>query len=171
MELSSRLQSILSGTIELGPEDLKELKKYFIMDNKGFIKLIDSILGEYKKKDDIENFLYLLNFMHNEFKEISPFVSGNINKVFIIMLKNNNYKQIAQNCDILESCANVRVLELLQAFTAGQKMGKFLTNVEIYKIKKLVLDLSKKYKKDDIVYQIDVDLEKPDNEWLDSIEK
>jgi hypothetical protein len=161
---------VSSNIIELKPGDLQELKNRFISDNKGFIKRIDDILIEFKKKEDIDNFLILLNFMHDELKEISPFVSGNINKVFIIMLKNNKYKQIAQNCDILESCANIRVLDILIAFTASQKMGKFLTNVEIYKIKKLVLDLSNKYKKDDIVYQIDVDLEKPDKEWLDGID-
>lgn len=109
--------------------------------------------------------------MHAEVKDISPFVSSNINKVFIMMIKNNYYKQIAEYCDILDACANIKVLDLLNSFTKGQKMGKFLTNVEIYKLKKLVFDLSKKYKKDDIAYQIAIELEKEDNEWLENIEK
>ncbi len=172
MELSPKLLNLLSGSIfEVSPEDFKELKHYFNTENKSFIKLVDRIISEYKKKEDIDKFLYLLGYMHAEVKDISPFVSSNINKVFIMMIKNNYYKQIAEYCDILDACANIKVLDLLNSFTKGQKMGKFLTNVEIYKLKKLVFDLSKKYKKDDIAYQIAIELEKEDNEWLENIEK
>lgn len=172
MELSEKLSGLLSGNIfELKSEDFKELKHYFITENKSFIKLVDTIFNDYKKREDVDKFLYFLMLMHPEVKDISPFVSFNINKVFVMMIKNNYYKQIAEFCDILEACANIKVLDLLNAFTKSQKMGKFLTNVEIYKLKKLVFDLSKKYKKDDIAYQIEVELEKVDNEWIESVEK
>jgi hypothetical protein len=172
MQLSSRILTLLYGDIfALTADDVIELRHYFTMENKDFIKLIDNIIAGYKKKEDIENFLCLLEYLHYEINEISPFISGNINKLFIMMIKNNYYKQIALYCDIFESSGNIKVLELLNNFVNSQKMGKFLSNMEIYKIKKLVLELSTKYKKDDIVYQIAVELEKSDSEWLDSIDK
>ncbi|GEM_PF-2803208 len=172
MQLSSRILTLLYGDIfALTADDVIELRHYFAMENKGFIKLMDNIIAGYKKKEDIENFLCLLEYLHNEINEISPFISGNINKLFIMLIKNNYYKQIAQYSDIFESSGNIKVLELLNNFVSSQKMGKFLSNMEIYKIKKLVLELSTKYKKDDIVYQIAVELEKSDSEWLDSIDK
>ncbi len=172
MELSSRLLNELSQNVmNLTIEDFQEMKHYYSTENKNFIKLIDRIVGEYKKKENIPEFLYLMEFLHSEIKDISPFISNNINKVFVLMIKNNHYKQIAQYCDVLDVCANIKVLDLLNVFTRGQKMGKFLTNVEIYKLKKLVFDLSNKYKRNDIAYQIEIDLEKQDSEWLENIEK
>lgn len=172
MELSTKMLSMLYGTtFDLKIEDFQELKRFYSCENKNFVKVMDKVFGEYKKKEDIEKFLFLLLYLKDEIKDISPFLSGNINRLFVLMIKNNYFKQIAQYSDILESCANIKVLELLNDFTKSRNMGKFLTNVEIYKLKKLVFDLSNKYKKDEIAYQIEVALEKNDSEWLENIEK
>jgi hypothetical protein len=172
MELSSRLLNQISqNVLALTPEDFQEVKHYYTIENKNFIKLMDSVISEYKKKENIQEFLFLMEYLHSEIKDISPFITNSINKVFILMIKNNCYKQIARYCDVLEVCANIKVLDLLNVFTKSQRMGKFLTNVEIYKFKKLVFDLSKKYNKSDIAYQIEVELEGQDTEWLENIEK
>ncbi len=172
MELSANLLAMLNANIfDMRIEDFQELKRFYSCENKSFMKIMDKAIGEFKKKEDIEKILFLLLYLKDEIKDISPFLSNNINRIFSLMIKNNYFKQIAQYSDILEACANIKVLELLNEFTKSRNMGKFLTNVEIYKLKKLVFDLSNKYKKDDVAYQIEIALENQDSEWLENIEK
>ena len=45
--------------------------------------------------------------------DICPFLSGNLNKIFLILIKSNLYKKIALYHEVLEICANIRVFEIL----------------------------------------------------------
>jgi hypothetical protein len=172
MKISKEVAEKLENNIFcMRAEDFQELKRHYHLDNKNFVNLINNYLSIIKKKEDIEGFSFLFENLKNEIVDVSPFLASNINKIFIIMIKNKYYKQIAQYSFLLESCANIKVLELLNEFVKNKGIGKFLTSVEVYRIKKLVFELSNKFKKNDVAYKIQLELEKEDLKWLDDIEK
>ena len=172
MKISKEVSEKLENNVfSLKTDDFQELKRFYCMDNKEFVNLINNFLIMVKKKEDIESFSFLFDNLKNEIVDISPFLASNINKIFLIMIKNKYYKQIAQYSFLLERCANIRVLDMLNEFIKNKGIGKFLTTVEVYKIKKLVFELSGKFKKNDVAYKIQLELEKEDLKWLDDIEK
>jgi len=172
MNLSPEVMKKIEGNIqELDISDFQELKRFYIHNNKGFIQMINRMVSKYNQKEDIDSFLYLLDYLSVEIEDVAPFLSKAINKIFILMIKNNYYKQIAQYSNILGACANIKVLELLNNFVKGKQASKFLTSVETYKIKKLVYELLSKYKKEDIAHKILLEPEKEDLNWIEQIEK
>lgn len=155
---------------EMKIDEFQAYKHFFKADNKGFVNYMNHYMsGNIKKKEDIDKFLYLFENLKNEIMDVSPFLSVNINRIFGLMIRNNYFKQVAEYSYLLESCANIKSLDLLNECIVSKNMVKFLTNVEIYRIKKLVFELSNKYKRNDIAYKIQVDLEKEDLNWVDMI--
>lgn len=171
MKISNEIEKKTDNDLfDLKAEDFQELKKFYHQDNKNFVHFLNKNLLKIKNKEDIEKFSYIFDNLKNEIVDVSPFLSANINRIFGIMIKNNFYKQIAEYSFLLGNCANIKTLELLNEFIKSKNINKYLSTVEIYKIKKLVFDLSNKYKRNDIVYKIDLELEKEDIKWLDNIE-
>lgn len=160
-----------NNLLNLTIEDFLELKRYYNQDNKDFVKIIDHSFSKIKKREDLEIFLYVFEHLKAEIIDVSPFLAANINKIFVLLIKNNYYKQIAEYSFLLENCANIKILQLLNDFIKEKSTAKFLSTMEIYKIKKLVFDLSNKFKKNDIVYKIQVELENEDLNWLDNIDQ
>jgi hypothetical protein len=172
MKISSEImQKIEINVFDMMADDFQELKRFYHHDKKSFVKLVDDYIIKIKKKEDIDRFLYFFEGLKNEIAEVAPFLVNNINKIFVLLIKNNYYKQIAEYSFILDNCANVKVLQLLDDFVRGKNAFKLLTSMEIYKIKKLIFTLSNKFKRDDIAYKIQVELENTDMNWLDHIEK
>lgn len=172
MELSPELmRKIDSNILELDMSDFQELKRFYMHNNKAFIQLINKIISKYNKREDLDGFLHLVDYLSVEIEDIAPFLSKAINKIFILMLKNNYYKQIAQYSNIVGACASIRVLELLNNFVKGKAANKFLTSVETYKIKKLVYELLTKYKNEDVAHRIQLELEKEDLGWVEQRER
>lgn len=172
MKLTEDLEIRIENDImNLQNSDFHELKKLFHIDNKGFVTFVNKYLSRLKKKEDIDKFCFFFNGLKNEILDVSPFLSININKIFVIMIKNNFYKQVAEYSFLLENCANIKTLQLLDEFIKNKIVSKYLTTVEIYRIKKLVFELSNKFKKNDIAYKIQLELENEDLHWLDDIDK
>lgn len=155
---------------EMKIDEFQTYKHFFKNDNKGFVNYMNHYLStSIKKKEDLDKFLYLIENLKNELMDVSPFLSININRIFALMIRNNYFKQVAEYSYLLECCANIKTLDLLNECVMSKNMVKFLSNVEIYRIKKLVFELSNKYKRNDIAYKIQVDLEKEDLNWVDTI--
>jgi hypothetical protein len=171
MDMNGEFKNKFENSLfEMKLDDFQVPKHYFKTDNKGFVNYSNRYLSNFiKKKEDIDKFLFLFNHLKNELIDISPFLSSNINRIFGLMIKNNYFKQVAEYSYLLESCANIKTLELLDEFILSKNMIKFLSNVEIYKIKKLVFDLSNKFKRSDIAIKIQVELEKEDLNWIDTL--
>jgi hypothetical protein len=154
---------------EMTLEEIQEVKSVYQQDNKFFIRWMEELLSKIKKKEDIEKFIFYISQLKSEFLEIAPFLSRQLNRIFVLMLKNNSYRAVAESVSLLESCANVRILEILDEFTKNKSALKFLSSVEIYKLKKITYQLAQKFEKTDIAYQIQLELENEDLKWIDHL--
>ena len=171
MKLTTEIETKAEDSLlEFTMDDFLELKRFYNQDNKNFVKFIDRCLSSVRKKEDLEGFLYFFENIKTEIIDVSPFLAANINKIVVLLIKNNYYKQIAEYSFLLENCANIKILQMLNDFIKGKSASKFLTTMEQYKIKKLVFDLTNKFKNNDVVYKIDVELENEDLNWMDNIE-
>ena len=82
------------------------------------------------------------------------------------------YKGLADMDSLVAACGNPQLLELLKEFiTVRADVFKFLNNLEIYKIKKLIHDLSVKFNnRDDIVVKLEMEISQEDMDWIDHLE-
>ena len=150
--------------------DFEALRAEYALDRNRFTESMERILGQTKKKDDIEEILELFTALKREIADIAPFLTQVINPVFTLMIKNHYYKQIAEQSALLELCANITVYKLLEDLTAQKNTLRFLTTFEVYQIRKMVMALARKFQQDDVAYRLELELEKEDLNWRDTVD-
>jgi hypothetical protein len=146
------------------------LRELYVKDRVLFTDRMDKELGLIKKKEDLESVLELFSELKKELVEISPFLSSTIQPVFLLLIKNHYYKQISENAELFEACANITVCRMMDELVANNKNIRFLTQVENYRLKRLTLTLAEKFKENDIAFRLELELQKEDMEWRDSVE-
>lgn len=150
--------------------DIDGLRADYARDKKVFSETVEKYFQQVRKKEDVEPVLEFISALKCEIGEIAPFLSSSINPVFTLMIRNHYYKQIAEHADLFETCANITVYRLLEDLVGRKEPFRFLTQVEVYRLKKLALFLAKKFRKNDVAYRLELELEKEDLEWRDSVE-
>lgn len=166
-ELIAKLESSSS---ELTQNEIELVKKTAKTNNAYFVETIDSVLCLVKKKEDVDGFITLMELFHKEILSVTHFLTGNINRITLLLLKNHFYNQIVLLIPFLEICGNIKTLESLADKISDLKISKYLTSMEIYQIRKLVFEMSRKLKQSDITYKIEVELQKEDLDWRDHFE-
>lgn len=150
--------------------DIEALRGEFALDKNKFTETVENILLQVRKKEDIESVLELFTGLKNEIGDISPFLSSAINPVLTLMIKNHYYKQISEHAGLFELCANITVYRLLEDLINQKNHIRFLTTFEVYRIKKMLVFLAKKFQKDDVAYRLELELEKEDLNWRDTVD-
>lgn len=172
MEISEEtIQKMHRNPTEMSQQDFLELKKMFQVQNKRFIDLLKKILAEIKNKEQLPAFFFLMEHLKDEMTDISPFLSHHLNRLFRMMLDFRYYKKIAGLDFLLLQCGNLTTLRLLKQLIVARDIEKFITGLEIYKLKKVIFELSGKFdKKDEITYKIQMEIAAEDTRWLENME-
>jgi len=156
--------------IDLSLEKIEELKNIFKKDSRLFIQNINKNLSFIKAKEDIEDFCLFVENLKEEIEDVSPFLSEQINRIFCLMIKKHFYKEVANYISLIEKCVNFETITLLKAMITNKNIEKFITTLDIYRIKKLIFEVSKKKKNtENIFLKIKLEPEQPILEWLDII--
>lgn len=150
--------------------EIEDLRADFSRDKKKFTEAVETIFLKARKKEDVEKVLELVSLLRNEIGEIAPFLSAAINPFLTLMIRNHYYKQVSEHTGLFESCANISVYRLLEDLIGRKEPFRFLTTLEVFRIKKLALFLAKKFHKADVAYRLELELEKEDLEWRDSVD-
>lgn len=151
-------------------EFLVSLKGLFEKDRVRFTDLVERELSGVRKKSDLDGVLELLSVLKREIPEIAPLIAPSIHPVLVMLIKNHYYREIAEHAGIFEACANISIFRQLEELVSRGKGIRFLTPVENYRIKKLALNLAEKFRADDVVYRLELELQKEDLEWRDDVE-
>lgn len=166
------LEKVEKRTLELNEDDFIILHDYYRNENRGFRKLMKKTLQRVRSRQDLPILLLLYQNLTEEMNDISPFLTHDFNKIFRSMMDWGFYKGLAEMDSLIASCGNPQLLELLKEFiTTRTDIFKILNNLEIYKIKKLIHDLSVKFNnRDDIVVKLEMELSQEDMDWIDHLE-
>jgi len=154
--------------------NLLEIKQIFKLDKMSFISIINDfvlkIIKQQDKKENLDKFCEVFNNLYNEVLEISNFLNKKINKIFVLLIKNKYYKSICNFNEIMINCGNKKLIDLLEILINSKNEIKFLSNIEIYQIKKTIFFLKQKYNKNNsVVYSLKFDVEQEDINWIEEI--
>ncbi len=158
------------GLFSLREKDFQDLKDWAARDPKAFTLWIEALFRTIKKKEDLDKLFFLYPALKSELIEISPLVAEPLNAMILLMIRNHFYKQLVTHRELLSACANPVSFRMLSDLVGQKQTLKFLEPVEIYQLKKLVLELSEKYKAEDVAISIRLELEKEDLTWRDRAE-
>ncbi|OHD54976.1 MAG: hypothetical protein A2014_00150 [Spirochaetes bacterium GWF1_49_6] len=166
------LDKVEKRTLELTDDDFRAIHDYYRAENRGFRRLMKKTLQRVRSRQDLPILNHLYQNLTEEINDISPFLAHDFNKIFRSMMDWGFYKGLADMDSLVAACGNPQLLELLKEFiTVRADVFKFLNNLEIYKIKKLIHDLSVKFNnRDDIVVKLEMELSQEDMDWIDHLE-
>ena len=165
-------QKLKRKTTDWDESDTEEIRSLYKSGNKEFIELMNSIFTQIKAKKDVDYFIYIFTHLSEEIVDVSPFLAANINRILKMMMDYGYYKKIAEYDKLIIECGNMTFLTLMKEYlTTRRDLDKYLSSLEIYKIKKTIFVLSEKYnQKDEITYKIQMELASIDMEWRDNID-
>ena len=156
--------------INFSLEEVTNLKSVFKKDMKQFTKLVSSFLEKVKTKNDIENFCLLAESLSDELHELAPFIAEFLNPVFQFMIKSHYYREVAKYISLISNCANYKTIEMLKEMIDKKDISKFIASVDMYKIKKLIFDVSQKKKtNENISLKLELEINEPELSWIDII--
>ncbi|MCX7821501.1 MAG: hypothetical protein N2258_07505 [Brevinematales bacterium] len=154
----------------LNLEEIINLKNLFKKDSKAFIKEIKEYLFYLRKDKDIKHFSNLIENLNEEITDIAPFISENLNYMFSLMIKKHYYREIVKYMGIIEKSVNFETMELLKNMIKVPNIMKYIQNIDIYRIKKLIFETStKKKNRDNIFMKSSLEIESPELEWINII--
>jgi hypothetical protein len=165
-------EKVEKKTLELTEDDYRVLHDYYRNENRGFRKLMKKTLSKVRSRQDLPILTILYQNLTEEITDISPFLTHDFNRIFRSMMDWGFYKGIAEMDTLVAACGNPQLLENLKEFISSRTdMLKFLNNLEIYKLKKLIHDLSVKFNnRDDITIKLEMELSQEDMDWIDHLE-
>lgn len=151
-------------------EEIASLRSLFKKDTRIFIKKIASYISSVKKKEDMEVFYSLAENLGEEIKDISPFISSELNRIFCMMVKFHFYKEVANFISIISSCINIKTVEVISKMISEPGLEKYITSLDVYKIKRLIFDVYQKREKfKNIVLEFNFEVADPFLSWVDII--
>ncbi len=156
--------------IKLNVEDFFNLKSLYKKDSKDFIEKVKEYLKIINKERDIKNFSFFVENLFEEILDISPFISEYLNNMFILIIKKNYYSELVKLIPIMEKCVNHDTLQVIEEMLKKPNIVKFIQNVDIYKLKRIIFETSKvKKNKDNIFIKSTLEIELPELEWRNII--
>lgn len=148
-------------------EEIINLKNLFKKDSKAFIKDIKEYLSYLRKEKDIKKFSILIENLNEEITDVAPFLAENLNYMFSLMIKKHYYREVVKYMGIIEKSVSFETMELLKNMIAIPNITKYIENVDIYRIKKLIFETSKRKKStDNIFLKSSLEIESPETDWV-----
>jgi hypothetical protein len=165
------LKNLINSSYILNTSDYDNLKDLYKSDTPQFIAIIRKFSQSINEKDEILKFSRLFDNLEEEITDISPFIAKELNKLFIIAIENNLFNPLAKYSVLIENCGNPRFLDELKRLITRPDLDKFLSTLEVYKLKKAIYELSVKFnKKDRLVYRIEAEIADTDDVWVEDID-
>ncbi len=148
-------------------EEIINLKNLFKKDSKAFIRDIKEYLSYLRKEKDIKNFSILIENLNEEITDVAPFLAENLNYMFSLMIKKHHYREVVKYMGIIEKSVSFETMELLKSMIAIPNITRYIENVDIYRIKRLIFETSKRKKNtDNIFLKSSLEIESPETDWV-----
>lgn len=145
-----------------------EMKTLYRMDNRSFVMLVKKYFGDLNIKHKVGSFASVWTGLSVELGNIAPFIAPELNKFFKLLYDIGFFKHIVEYLSLFQTAADQKTLMYMRDILARRDVQKIYTGVEIYQLKKTVIELTGKFRsKKEVVEHFDAHIAPIDSLWLD----
>ncbi len=145
-----------------------EMKTLYRMDNRSFVALLKRFLSDLNHRSKIGSFTQVYASLSIEIGNVAPFVAPELNRFFKLLYDIGFYKMIMEHLGLFQSAADSKTLMVMKELLTRKDIQRIYSGVEIYRLKKAVIELSGKFRsKKEVIENFDVHLAPLSGEWMD----
>lgn len=147
---------------------IADLKTLYRMDNRTFVSQVKRYLSEITNKHKTASFPQVYLELALELGNVAPFIAPELNRLFRLLYDIGFYRMIMDYLDLFRVASDTKTLMMMHDLLSKRDIGKIYNGVEVYKLKKTVIELSGKFRsKKEVVENFDVQLAPLFLDWAD----
>ena len=151
-------------------KEIKSFEMLYREDSRSFVFKLSEKLNTFENEKQWPRLLEFYQRLYSEITDTAPFASKAWNRIFQLLLRKKIVKAIVDFNHLIFESADPFLIDQLKKLINSSDI-KILDRVEIYRLKKLIYDLEKKYEnKDDLLFKINMDVHEPDLSWKNHID-